>query len=377
MSLFGKLFGSSKKEDNSSDIQIQYVEPNDNPWGIRVLDLRPFTTGFFASNDPQEAVNSVSYGVEDGSSFWGVEPENQETLTCNISVDIDKSLQPGVLFVPETMDQKWAIFYDGQNLIFVRSWLRKVFVIAKTSQSNNKLIIENIKGKFTEEEKYRLPKENSELTKAILQYLLNSHSNREIVPAPLPKELETYHKKAIDWVLYAFGNVAQFGVFDNFVPVCQKPLRSNSLLHIAIARADITEINRQVSNGADINSLAGDGWATLHWAFANDDITIMKKLLNMGADPNVKSTEGVTPIMTAVEENKIDYLNLLLKAGAMVNLTDNRGFTALHRAADLELEEIVKILLDNGADKSIIAQNHSALTFAQLKGNQTIINYLK
>lgn len=372
MSLFSRLFGKDKKEDNnSSENQFQWIEPADNPWGIRVLDLRPFTlTMLSSSKDPQMATNAISYGAEDGRSFWKQEPKNQKSITCNFSILIDKSLQPGVLFIPETMEHKWAIYFDGENLIFIRSWLREVFVIAKTSQNENKLIIENIKGEFTENE-------SPEFTIAILRFLLISHSIGEIIPTPLPIELENQNKIIGNWAFSTFGNMAHIGVFDyKFEPNSNKPLRSHSLLHIAVAKGDIMEIDQQVKNGADINSLAGDGLSILHWSIANDNPDIMEKLLNIGADPNVRTIEGATPIMNAVQSNKINHLNLLLKAGALVNYTDNRGFTALHRASEMGHEEIVKILIKNGADKSIIAENHTALTLAKMGTNQNIIQLL-
>jgi hypothetical protein len=84
--------------------------------------------------------------------FWNINPKNSRTVESGLKFIIDGSLAPGVLFKPEAMEHKWAIYFDGEYLIFVRSWLREVFVIAKTSQKNNQLIIEQIIGEFTEGE---------------------------------------------------------------------------------------------------------------------------------------------------------------------------------------------------------------------------------
>jgi ankyrin repeat protein len=116
--------------------------------------------------------------------------------------------------------------------------------------------------------------------------------------------------------------------------------------------------------------------ATLHWAIANDSIEPMKKLIELGADPNVRTIQGATPIMNAVQSNKISHLNLLLKLGAFVNAQDNRGFTALHRAAEMGHFEIVKILLENGADKTIAAENHTAFSLALAGENKELIQLL-
>ena len=109
------------------------------------------------------------------------------------------------------MEHKWAIYFDGEYLIFVRSWLREIFVVAKTVQENSELIIKNIYGEFTGNEK-------PDFTKAVLNFLLISHSIGEITPAPLPKELEVNTRKAGLWAFSSFGKMAQIGTFDeNFI----------------------------------------------------------------------------------------------------------------------------------------------------------------
>jgi ankyrin repeat protein len=372
MSFFKKLFGSDKKEkESSNEIELPWIDPADNPWGLHLLDLRPLTqTMLSTSKDPRMAENAISYSGEDGTTFFGLKPANQKTVNVNISLPIDKSLQAGVLFIPNTMEHKWAIYFDGEFLIFVRSWLREVFVIAKTIQKNDELLVEQIIGEFTQNE-------SLEFTTAVLNFLLISHSNEEIIPAPIPNELDSDLYKAGLWAFSTYGNMAQIGVFSNkFIPKATKPLRSHSLLHIAVARGNISEIIKYAQNGVDLNSLAGDGLSPLHWSIATETTESMEKLIDLGADINVRTVEGATPIMNAVQSNKIDKLNLLIHSGALINLSDNRGFTALHRASEMGHIEIVEILLKYGADKSIIAEGHTALSLATLTGQQKIIELL-
>ena len=373
MSFFKNLFGSENKEEAKPAPKdgLPWIEPSENPWEIRLLDLRPISqTVLSTSKDPQMANNAISYGGEDGTLFWGIKPKIIQSISSDFSIPIDQRLEPGVLFTPETMEHKWAIYFDGEYLIFIRSWLRQVYVIAKTSQKNNKLIIEEIIGEFTENE-------SPEFKTAILNFLLVSHAIGEVVPVPLPKELETNTREAGLWAFSNFGNMAHIGTFDErFLPSSIGKLRSHSLLHIAVAKADIEEIEKQVNNGTNVNSLAGDGLATLHWSISTDGIESMQILLELGADPNVRTIEGATPIMNAAQSNKIDHLNLLIKSGAFVNDQDNRGFTALHRASEMGHLEIVQILLSNGADKNIVAENYTALSLAMAQENKEIAELL-
>jgi hypothetical protein len=371
--MFKNLFGKGKKEEQkaSSETELPWIHAQDNPWRVELLDLRPFTQHMLSSSpDPKMAENAISYGGEDGTTFFGQRPESNRVIKVNISLPIDKRLEPGVLFTPNTMEHKWAIYFDGEFLIFIRSWLREVVVVAKTTQNNERLYVEEITGEFTKNE-------SPEFTAAVLNYLLISHSIGEIVPAPLPKELESNTKDAASWAFSLYGNMVHVGVFDEmFISSPKEPLRSHSLLHIAVARGELKKIELYAQNGMDLNALAGDGLAPLHWSVAPETTDSMKKLLELGANPNARTHEGATPLMNAVQSNKIDKLNLLLESGAEVNAIDNRGFTGLHRAAEMGHTEIVRILLENGADKTISAEGHTAVSLATMTERPDIIKLL-
>ncbi len=204
-----------------------------------------------------------------------------------------------------------------------------------------------------------------------------SHGIGEVTPAPLPDIFETDLDKAALWAFSSYGNMAHTAVFgSSFIASSKMPLRSHSLMHIAVARGDVDGIEREVKWGADINALAADGLATLHWSIAYHNTDMIERLLSMGADPNVMSNQGATPIMNAVQSNKPEHLKVLLRSGALVNFKDYRGFTALHRAAEMGHVNMVELLLNAGADRSIIAENHTPLSLAKGKGHQQVVELL-
>lgn len=391
MSFFSKLFGRDKKENKpenlkpykpegnseitpekqTPDSKLKWVEATDNQWGVRVLDISPVTQHMTStSQNPQMAKNAVSYSGEDGVVFWRKAPEDKTIIDTHLTLVTDKKLLPGIIFIPQAMEHKWAIYFDGEYLIFVRSWLREVFVIAKTTQKQNELTITQIQGVFT-------TNENPAFTEAVLMFLLVSHGLGEITPAPLPDIFENDLDKAALWAFSSYGNMAQTAVFgSDYIATSKTPLRSHSLMHIAVARGDVDGIEREVKWGADINAQAADGLATLHWSIAYHNTDMIEKLLSMGADPNVMSNQGATPIMNAVQSNKPEHLKVLLRSGALVNFKDYRGFTALHRAAEMGHVNMVELLLNAGADKTISAENHTALSLAKSKGHELIVNLL-
>ena len=63
---------------------INWLEAPDNPWGVRVLDVRPVTlTCDLWSENPQHASNAVSFGQDDGTSFIGEEPPVNRLIETN------------------------------------------------------------------------------------------------------------------------------------------------------------------------------------------------------------------------------------------------------------------------------------------------------
>lgn len=350
--------------------ELPWIVAKDSPWGIDLLDLRPISqTMLSTSKDPRMAENAVSYSNEDGSSFWGQVPQSSRRVEVSLSYSILGQLYPGVLFFPDTMDHKWAIYFDGKLIYFIRSWRREVFAIAETRQMDNKLIIDTIQGYFVDDD------EEPTFTEAVAHYLILSHALNELAPVPLDNTLKEDTYTAGLWAFSLCGTKGIVGVFDNTIRIApQKALCTHSLLHLAIARNNIEAIEHYLAQGYDINAQAGDGLTTLHWALTPSTLTY---LLQRGANPDVPSREGATPIMNAVQANNMEQLTILLDAGANVNAQDYRGFTALHRASEMGKAQLVRLLLDRGADKAIEAEGYTALSLAEIVKNKEIIEILK
>ncbi len=378
MGIFKKLFGgnqkknaSKQKEEKNTEYDLKWINAEQNPWGLKILDLRPISqTMLSTSKDPKMATNAISYNQEDGTTFKDFLPKSERVISSNLTIPTDGRLEEGVLFNPSTMENKWAIYFMNNRLIFIRSWLREAFVVAKTVQENGQIKITEITGEFTDNE-------SSKMTESILMFLLFSHSLNETIPAPIPKELSDNTDQAGMWAFSTYGNMAHLGYFgEDFNYRTDLKLRTHSLLHISIARGDIDKINTELGRNANINCLAGDGLSTLQWAMTADP-NILSLLLSKGANPDTKSIEGATPIMNAVQSEKSEHFNILIEHKADLNAKDDRGFTALHRASEMGRSEMVRILLENGANKNVEAEGHTPLSLAIAMKNEEIIKLLE
>ena len=185
--------------------EIGWLEAADNPWGIRVLDVRPVTLNVLStSTDPHCASNAVSFGQDDGTSFIGEEPPVSRTAQTSLRFPIDRVLADGVLFPPSEMEHKWALFYHRGQIICVRSWLRKVQVVARVEQRQDRIEITQVRGSSGPRTKCRGS------TIRVLDYPLRSHALGIAYPAPLPAGLVEDPKAAAIWCMSMFGNRGLF-----------------------------------------------------------------------------------------------------------------------------------------------------------------------
>jgi Ankyrin repeats (3 copies)/Ankyrin repeat len=363
-----RMFGG-KTEKAPQTANLPWIEAGDNPWGVRVLDVRPVTlTMLSTSTDPQCATNAISYGQDDGSGFIGETTPSHRIAEASLRFPVDRLLADGVLFAPSEMEHKWALFHHRGELICVRSWLRKVQVVARIEQRNGYVEVTQVRGTFGIED------EAPEFTIRILDYLLRSHALGATYPAPLPRGMESDPHAAAMWCMSMFGNralVATSHRFDRLDP--DRPLRTHSLLHIAVARGDASTIVDQLAGGVPIDLLAGDGLAPLHWALAARDEAIMALLLERGSPVDVRSDEGATPLMNGVQGGNLQQVSFLLDRGADANARDRRGFTALHRAAEMGHIDIAQRLLDRGATPNPDAEGHTPRSLAEGRGRLELV----
>ena len=100
----------------------EWISAETSPFGVRVLDVRPVTLGTLSmSRDAQMAQNAVSYGGEDGSSFAAERPASARRVDATLRFRAPERLVDGSLFIPREMEDKWALFVAGGELVCVRS----------------------------------------------------------------------------------------------------------------------------------------------------------------------------------------------------------------------------------------------------------------
>ena len=146
---------------------------------------------------------------------------------------------------------------------------------------------------------------------------------------------------------------------------------SETPLHRTVVEGDITEVQRALTQGGDLNAEATirltdaetdrqwSGMTPLHLAALNSDPTVTEALLARGANANARSQHGLTPLHTAARLGGSQHVRALLNGGAQIEARDDDGRTPLHWALEGD-PNIPGLLLDWGAN--IEAKNNDGFT---------------
>lgn len=100
--------------------------------------------------------------------------------------------------------------------------------------------------------------------------------------------------------------------------------------------------NFLVKNQIEIAPLSN---SPLHVAISKGDITSVKKIIEYGADVN-KLSKDLSPLMLAAHYKNVEIIKILLSHGAEPLMKNEKGFTALNYAQFSKATDCITILKD-------------------------------
>ena len=141
---------------------------------------------------------------------------------------------------------------------------------------------------------------------------------------------------------------------------------------------ELEEVQRRVSEGADVNAADPENRTSLMWAAFNGHAAVIDFLLDEGGELDGKDSSGRTALMYASSGPFAEAVGRLLERGAEVNVQGTQeGFTALMTAAAEGQVEVVRLLLEHGADLALEDKDgDTARSFAQSKGHAAVVELL-
>jgi ankyrin repeat protein len=124
-------------------------------------------------------------------------------------------------------------------------------------------------------------------------------------------------------------------------------------LMIAATKGYVSEVERLIGEGADVDAKTSEGATPLIFAVANNNTDAVKMILQYTTVFDEITSEYETPLLIAVKNNNNEIAELLIRAGSNVDSSDNYGATPLHYASIYGYLQIVDLLLyyDASIDK--------------------------
>jgi beta-lactamase regulating signal transducer with metallopeptidase domain len=157
-------------------------------------------------------------------------------------------------------------------------------------------------------------------------------------------------------------------------------------LYEAAENGDISEINRLLDAGANVNSMIDGDGSPLIGAARNGRFAAVRLLLDRGADPNLSVPGDGNPLIMASGEGQADVVTLLLDRGARIDAVVPGDENALIQASGSGQLAVVKLLVSRGADVDTRVwvdetpwqkgEWRSPLSMARKGGHKAVVTFL-
>jgi len=115
--------------------------------------------------------------------------------------------------------------------------------------------------------------------------------------------------------------------------------------HYKIFEMFFTVFNQHEKFDEIVNAIDSEHNTLLHLAVASANIQIVELLLSKNAEPSAKREDGQTSIHLCAKSDLVEILEKLINAGGDINDVDDENETILHKAAAHNKENVLRYVL--------------------------------
>ena len=115
--------------------------------------------------------------------------------------------------------------------------------------------------------------------------------------------------------------------------------------HYRILEKFFTDFSQHEKANEVIEQKDAEGNTLLHLAVASANVQIVDLLLSKNADPSAKREDGQTPIHLCAKSDSVEILEKLVEAKGDINDADVGAETILHKAASHNKENVLRYVL--------------------------------
>ncbi len=202
--------------EEKETFEMKWIEPNDNPYKVRVFDCREFAINMISTTQNEEIAKNFSLTRQsDGKEYIGKFPNNGAKVEVDLNFSskslpgFENGIADGVLFKAQTMEQKWDVYKYANFIFYVRSWTGEMVYFSNYIETNTGFKVDLIvldDDKINENDPYFEFK--------VVEFLIHSHILNLTVPHPIPANFENDPQKIAAFSFSMFGNRGYFATYD-------------------------------------------------------------------------------------------------------------------------------------------------------------------
>ena len=185
----------------SAEPSLTWHEPGpDNPFGIRLLDCRPFTWNLVSTTqDPEIATRYSSLRENDGRDLIGRTIHDSVRVAASLTFPHNGAELLGIASKSDSMEVKWDTYFYDSAFLFARSWTGELRYRAAAVVGPSDIRISEIE----------CCPEDAELAASAVYFLLATHAMGRVLPHQIPRDMEGEDPMTIaQWSFAQYGKLA-------------------------------------------------------------------------------------------------------------------------------------------------------------------------
>ncbi len=189
---------------------VKWIEADQNPYGMRILDCRSVTGLLVSSSQDKFAVDRFLLQRSFNPDLLkGEVPVNAQVIPASLVYPDPAIAENGLYYSADVMEDKWDIYQVGEYLYFLRSWTGSVIFRAHISSMDGTLYVDSV------EVSGDMRSSNPDYSVCQVDFLVKSHLYRREVPHPLPDELPDDPSALVLFSFSQYGRWAFYGSFED------------------------------------------------------------------------------------------------------------------------------------------------------------------
>lgn len=204
---FGVHDDSDGASTGGAEYEFKWYDPGEeNPFPVRILDVRRLTWNVVATtNDAEVAESFNAQRQSDGREYIDAEIENATTVECNLAFPHNGDPLEGVIYKADSMDVKWDIYIYDSAFLFVRSWTGQLQYRALADITDTEILITEIETSA----------DHVETAPQAVYFLLATHAMGRVLPHTIPRDVPDDPQHIGLWSFSMYGKLGCYATYED------------------------------------------------------------------------------------------------------------------------------------------------------------------